>query len=496
MRTNTARSILWNYAGYFYQIGISFGLTSYIVRRVSVTEYGLFLFIMALSATLYLLDMGLSNILVQAYVEASVSPAPDRQNALLNTAFISLAALGTIGVLVFFGIAITLPGPFKIPSAYLHEAFWIFIIAASIIQVSLPCIALEQIYQANHRFDRINQVQLATTTVQLILSVLVLASGYSILALALVQLCIAVLRLTFFVLALTSSAPGASLRFTRFDRQIAGTLFHASKWAFLNNLGTYIFDLLAWGILGSFGSMDQAALFGLANKPSGKLWNLVDKGATVALPQLSRFHSENDTARLRQTYLRTLKIVFGAVVPFVVLGSVFARSLILVWAGSRYAQAAIVMQWLLLATFTHAVAYPSDQLLYACGEVRAAAKITLWSGSISVIAALLLVSRYGAAGLAAGMALTQLLVNCAWFTATACRLSHTSFTVLMRALFWGLEWPLLLLALEVAAIEGFAPHLSPLQTLLAATLAGLLYLSLWTMRTALPLYRGRTETAA
>jgi O-antigen/teichoic acid export membrane protein len=299
-----------------------------------------------------------------------------------------------------------------------------------------------------------------------------------------------------FIAALRSSVPGVSLGFKRFDQQIAKTLFHSSKWAFLNNLGTYIFDLFAWAILGSFASMDQAALFGLANKPLKQLWNLVDKGANVALPQLSRFHSEKDTVRLQQTYLRTLKIVFGAVVPFVVLGSIFARPLILVWAGSKYAEAAIVMQWLLLAAFSHAVAYPSDQLIYACGEVRYAAKITFWSGSISVVGGLLLVSRYGAAGLAAGMALAQLSVNCTWFTVAACRLSRTSFTALIGALFDGLGWPLALLALEIAAIAGLARYLSGLQTLVAAVVGGLLYLSLWTLRTALPLYRGQTEIVA
>src|SRR5579863_10241546 len=90
----TVRNIVWNYAGYVFQIAINLGLTWYIVRQVSVVEYGLFLFIMGLSVALYLLDMGLSSVLVQAFVEASTTCGKGRVNDLLGTTFLALTALG------------------------------------------------------------------------------------------------------------------------------------------------------------------------------------------------------------------------------------------------------------------------------------------------------------------------------------------------------------------------------------------------------------------
>jgi len=154
MRRSTARSIAWNYAGYIYQIAINFGLTAYVVRYIAVTEYGLLLFVMSLSNILYLMDMGISSVLVQAYVAAAESGEDDRLNNLIGTTFIALTALGMVGVLIFTGIAASLPGPFKIPQTYLHEASLVFVIAALIILVGLPSIALEQAYQASERFDR------------------------------------------------------------------------------------------------------------------------------------------------------------------------------------------------------------------------------------------------------------------------------------------------------------------------------------------------------
>src|SRR3974390_960622 len=94
-------SAAWNYAGHAYQLAINFGVTFYIVRHLAVSEYGLLLFVTSLPVTLYILDMGLSNVLIQAYV--SVNREAHQLNDLLGTAFVALTALGALGALILIG---------------------------------------------------------------------------------------------------------------------------------------------------------------------------------------------------------------------------------------------------------------------------------------------------------------------------------------------------------------------------------------------------------
>src|SRR6185312_16793598 len=82
---HAAASVAWNYAGYACQIAFNLGLTWYIVRKISVVEYGLFLFIMSLSSTLYMLDMGISSVLVQALVEAFAAARKNLANEIFST---------------------------------------------------------------------------------------------------------------------------------------------------------------------------------------------------------------------------------------------------------------------------------------------------------------------------------------------------------------------------------------------------------------------------
>jgi len=494
-RGSAARSIAWNYAGYIFQIGVNLGTTAYIVRRVPVPEYGLFLFVLSLSAALYLLDMGISGVLVQSYVSILAGQDRDRLNELMSTAFWALTMLGFAGVLIFTAIAAILPGPFNIPSQNIHEAAIIFVIAALVIQVSLPLIALEQAYQASNRYDRINQVQLLATAAQFVLTVVVLASGYRIVALAVVQLAVSVLYLFLLVLALPASVPQASLSLTRFKWALLKPVMNLSKWAFLDNLGYCLFNVFAWSILGSLSSMREVAMFGLAARLPTQLRNAVEKGAHVTLPLMSEHAAKSDLDGLRETFFRTQRIVFGAILPFIVLGCVFARPLIQVWAGGEYVQAAVVMRLLLLATLGDAVLYSSGTLLYAVGRVKRAAWMSLLGNAIGVCAMFLTVSRYGAAGVASAIAIAQVFPGGAWFTIEACKVCRASPMALARGMLQGVAKPTVLMMAAVTVILCFWKLLSPFWLVLAAAACGCIYLGHWGARTAPGLFRGRTETA-
>jgi O-antigen/teichoic acid export membrane protein len=486
--SSTVRSVGWNYAGYLYQIGINIGATAYIARQLPVPEYGLLLFVLSLSGALYLLDMGISGVLLQFYVAALLEPARTRFNRLLSTASVTLAALGTLGALLLGVVSTFLPGPFNIPQQYLHAASNVVILAAFMILFGLPSVALDLTYQAAQRFDRLNQIQFFTSTLQLALTVGVLAAGLHVVALAAVQLAVTATRLLILALMLPSTIPNARLTFNGFDTSLLRPLLSHGKWAFFNNIGIYALELLVWILLGTVGSMEEAALYGLASKLPSQLWSLVDRGADVFLPKLSKSSAECDLTSLRRTYLRVQRLVFGAVLPFIVLGCVFAHPLIETWVGKQYGGAATVMQWLLLAAFAHAVGYPSHQLFYACMQQRKEAAITIATVVMIAICCVLL-SRFGAVGLAIALALPPFFLNCVWATPAACKLAHVSPWAVLREATRGLTWPVCALAVGVILSLLLWRYLSPFWLVLAAVVVGFVYLGIWIVQAAIPIHR-------
>ncbi|MGB6192334.1 MAG: polysaccharide biosynthesis C-terminal domain-containing protein [Terracidiphilus sp.] len=498
--TPPARSALhsaaWNYAGYACQLAINFGLTFFIVRILSQPEYGLLVLIISLSANMYLLDLGISSVLVPQYVAASIEGGIVLLNELASATFILLAALGAVGALLMAALAFVLPGPFKIPPQLVHDGVLTFLCAAITVQLALPTMAIEQVYQSAHRFDRLNQIRVISAVVQLILTAAALMAGYRVIGLAAIQSILAALQMLLLFIALPSSVPGARLRFGRIRWQLLSGLSRQGRWAFLHNLSASLFDVAAWFLLGALTSMRETALYGLALKLPRQTWNLVDKGTTVLLPGRSRSSAKGDLGHLRNIFFMEQTLLIGGVFPIALLGSVFAAPILTLWAGSTYVDAAPVMRWLLLWIFAQCIAYPSDELLYACGQVRNSSLFSLITSATALIAALFLTPRYGAAGLAASIALAQLLAACPLFLSAGLRISGASPLRLLEAALPGMLFPAAVLLLAIALVFFFAKHLSPALLLLAATACGLLYFALWSRSVVLPLYRSRVENRA
>lgn len=492
-RGATVRNITWNYFGHFCQIAVNIGLTSYIVRRLSVPEYGLFLFVMFLSSTLDLLDLGISSVLVQRYIAASLNPEKNSLRELISTVFATSAVMGAIGAAILLGLSLVLPGPFNIPREYVHEASLVFIASACRVFIGFANLAFEPLFQSVNRFDRVNQIQLAGSGLTLVCSVSVLYFGYGIVALATVQCAAITLQFLLSLAFFHSAFPAAQINLFYFRWVTLKGLLSQSKWAFLNNATSYFLEIFVWTILGSLTSMREAALFGLATKLPNQLWYLVDRGAGVSLPLMSESALSNNLVSLRKTYLKAQRLVFGLILPFIVLGSVFAHPLFQVWAGKAYAGSAVVMQWLLIASLAHAVLYTSDLLLYSFGQFRRAALISSSGGIMTLGIAFILVPRHGAAGMAFSIAVVQVLVVCTWFTFEACKYAHVSFTVLASEMMRGLGLPTAIMISGICVVLALWHYLSSAWLVIAGVALGFSYFAVWGRLTALPLYRQSFE---
>ncbi|PSH02899.1 MAG: hypothetical protein CXZ00_15075 [Acidobacteria bacterium] len=482
-----ARSVVWSYVGYAADIVAGILLLGYVVRRVPPAEYGLLSLAGALSMLLYLLDLGLFNILVQKYVEIMEAQDKDKLEALLSTTLFGLAGLGSIGMGIFLAVAFCLPGPFKIPPEYLKETRVVFILMGVVVQIGLPTTALEQLYQAFRRFDRINQIQLLTAAIRVAFTILILTTGHGIVALAGLQVLMAIARIVMLWLFLPSSGIGIQLKLM-FDWNLLKPLLRSGGWAWAENISRQLATVSDLAILGMFSSMNAVAMFGVGSKLPMHVSSAVSRGALVVLPALSR--RQQRTSELQRIYTQTLALVLGGVLPIVVLGCVCARPLIRVWAGDAYLGAAPVMQWLLLAALSLAIEHPSDLLLYGRGHVKIAARIAIFESFTNIVVSLLLVSRYGAAGLAAGTALTHLLINAFWYTPAACRAARLSPRMLISAALHRLGWPSLLLILGIVFVRllllfGFAPQV----VVMAGVASGLAYVAVWGFRIVMPLLR-------
>ena len=500
------RSVSWNYVGYCVEFGTGLLLVAYVVRRVSVHDYGIYLLAQSIAAFLYLLELGIGGVLVPLYVSTMSQKGIAEVSRLASTLTVTLLGLGAGGACVLTAIALLLPRVLRLPSAHTGLGIEVVIIASAAVMLSLPQVALEQLCQAFHRFDRVNQVQIAVTLVRAILSVAVLAAGKGIVALAAVQVVVSLFRLGGLWVVAQAAIAGLSLGLS-FHGSFLPHVFGMSRWAFGDDLSRRIGMNSEQVILGAMSSFEQVALFGMGSRLPAHLYQFAARGLSVLFPTLSEHYAQGDTARLRSTFSDALRICVTGIVPMATFAAISARPLMRVWAGPAYENAAPVLSFLLISALSTIVVLPSDMVLYSHGRVPQAARFSIVETLGKIAVALVLATRFGAVGVAAGVAVWHWCVNLFLYFPAACRVAEIRIFQLWRATFFERAQrasntsPTLILG--SAYIAGAAilmvgvGQLSTLEMLLLCAVSSLGYCLVWMHYTVLPMWRqGRARVSA
>lgn len=134
----------------------------------------------------------------------------------------------------------------------------------------------------------------------------------------------------------------------------------------------------------------------------------------VALPVLSRL--DTDRERYRRFLLRGQSILLHLVLPAFVLAAVLGRSIIVIVLGDDWVEAAPILRILALGGVFEAAAFATGWVFLSTGATKAQFRFALVSRP-AMIAAVVLGSASGVAGVAAGYAVAVALIwpaGCWW----------------------------------------------------------------------------------
>ncbi|HEY1581107.1 MAG TPA: oligosaccharide flippase family protein [Terracidiphilus sp.] len=495
---NLVRSVSWNYAGYLFEFGSGLLLLAYVVRRVTVHDYGIYLLAQSLAAFLYLLELGMGSVLVPLYVSTYAQKGIAEVGKLASSLAIMLLGLGAAGAFVLSLLALLVPRLLHLPTKQTSLAVHVLITMSVAVSLTLPQMPLEQLCKAFHGFDRVNQVQIAAVVLRVVLTVTVLASGKGIVALAVVQVAVSLLRLAGLWLVTPAAVAGLSLT-PRFHRSLLPDVLRMSRWAFGDDISRRIGMNAEQVILGALGSFEQVAIFGVGSRLPAHMYQFAARGLTVLLPTFSQHHADRDTVQLRATFSNALRICATCLLPLSTFAVICARALMSIWAGQAYIKAAPVLSWLLFSALAIILTLPSDIILYSHNRVRQAARFSILETLGKILIALALAARFGAVGVAAGVAIWHWCVNLFFYLPAACRVAEMHPSEIWRntaiASSRAKSDRTANLVLFIAYVAGIASlavgmRILPASAVFAAFIfVCLLYAAVWVNFVALPMWR-------
>jgi O-antigen/teichoic acid export membrane protein len=415
------RSASWNYLGYFFEAAVSFFLVAYIVRRVGVVDYGVYVFALSLAGQLGLADLGLPSLLIRAYLDERSRGGVSGVSRLLSTSFVFSALLGVVAFALCVGIAALLPGPFRIPPELVPLGRRVVALAGAWIFLAMASKPLELGLESWRRYDTLNKIQISLATLRALATLLALSQGYGVLGLIWIQVGLPAVRITLLWALLPGQTGGVRANPFLWDWPLLRRVLRSVGWASLDQavwqLGIGM-DLLIVSVLVS---MRGVAIYSVGSKLASGFTALVGRGLKVTFPALAEHHVGGDSEGLRRLFLATCRLASAVLFPVMLTLIVFAGAFVQAWAGPQYLGAATVMRCLLAGWLFEGVMFASYLLLYACNRISTVARVALGENALNFGLSCLLVVPFGVAGPAIATAVTHTLGALGWFAVKACR---------------------------------------------------------------------------
>lgn len=319
-------------AAYILSLGVSFFVTSYVVKYIGTEVYGFVGLANNFMSYLSVITVALSG-MINRYITVELhSGKTDKANRYYTSAIISNIALSLIlAIPIIFCIAY-LEKLVNVPSGYVVDIklLWIFLFALFLIQ--LPTNVFSVSTFARNRLELMNLRNMESGIIKVILLFLV----FSILTPHVYYIGVITLICGIYCIVLNyyykrKLTPELQLDIKMFDIKLVGSLIKNSIWNSVQQLNIILFTGLDLLLTNIFIGAKEMSLFSIAKTLPTSVMSFVGTISGTFTPQLTITYAENDTEKFIKETKMAMKICgFLCAVPIIGLMA-FGTSLFKLW---------------------------------------------------------------------------------------------------------------------------------------------------------------------
>lgn len=485
------RNILWNSAVFALNLAGGILLSPYILRKIGIQGYGIWALVFATVEYLWLSDMGLRSATLKYAAHYRAQEQPDKINEVLNTGLayfsaLSLALLPLVLVFPFFGYRI-----FSIPPEYQAAFRFVFWLAGGVLVLGLifnvPRAALEGFQE----YALLGRVSMTSTIVRVGGSFAVLALGGQLRALAVVIVIAQFASFGLLSWALRRSFPDFRIGRRWVTRHMWKEMTGYGVHTLVATIATQILQQSPVVLIGAITNTVQVGYYSLPLRLLASSSDLAAQVGMVTGASSADLAARRELDAVARQGIAINRYCLALFLPLALAIWLYGTQLMTLWVGAEIAAHSVPLLMILVAgtTFGIAAQQNSSAVLYGIAAHRAFAWGLLVEAIFLVAGILVILPRYGLAGVAA-WATALLILNrglrTAWLFCRNLNLRLLPFLYEVYALPVALGIP--------AGLAGYAlRHVLPgrtwLEVLAGCAAVGIVYYSLAVWLIVAPAHR-------
>ncbi len=400
LQRSVTKSVLWNFAGQGCILLISFFATPFILHKLDVNLYGIYMLVGAAMGYLGFLQLGLGPASVKYIAEYLAK----KQETKIRSAFWSCitiyVVLGLLAVLtVFCSAEFVIVRFFKIQPAFSGTAVLALKLGALEFLVTMISAVVSGIMRSLNRFDMLNRVEVSLYAAQIALSVTVLLLGYSLPALIAVNICVKAIGIFVYWSFACRYLPFLSKPY--WEKSSLYELLKFGGFITVSQVLSPILNNVEKIFLSSLRSVASLAYYSVPASLIARASVIPYSFSSVLFPVFSYSWAEGNKRLNQELHYRSSLYIIHIYAFFMVFFIVFGESFLTSWVGRDFAQkSAGILAVIAVSGLFSTAAYPSLAVLQGMGRPIIPAAFSLVEVIIYLPCSYFLIGKFGTLGAA------------------------------------------------------------------------------------------------
>jgi O-antigen/teichoic acid export membrane protein len=372
-----ARNTVWNLVGNGAPLIVAVFSIPILIRGLGNDRFGVLALAWALIGYASLFDMGLGRALTQLVAKKLGSGEEHEIPALAWTSLLLMLGLGAVGTLAMIAISPWLVHhALKIPEVLQPETVRAFCLLGLSIPVVITSTGLRGLLEAHQRFKLVSALRIPLGVFTFVGPLLVLPFSRSLTPIVGVLVAGRAASCVAFLLVCFRVVPELSRR-VAWDGPSAGPLLRFGGWMTVTNIVGPLMVSMDRFLIAGLISVTAVAYYATPYEVVTKLLLLPTAMMGVIFPAFSASFVQNQE-RATLLFGRSVKYVFLALFPIILLIVALAQNGLTLWLGADFArQSTRVVQWLAVGVLANGLALVPFSFVQGIGRPDLTAKLHL-----------------------------------------------------------------------------------------------------------------------
>lgn len=442
-------SVAAGYMRFFISFFILWFLTPYIIKSVGIDDFGLWTLVFSVLGFYELLDLGFANGVIKYVAECDALEQYSRRNQLLSTILFVYCSLAAIGMVALGALAFVFNDLFAIPASQGGKALALLgVLSIRCLVLGLPASLFRGILYGDKKIPLINAISTVCSLLYGLTAFMAMAMGYGVISLAVLTTATFFLEAVGYVYFSYRTVPELRLSWSLVDLSKLRELASFCMMQFVANVSSMLILRTDPIIIKLFSSIFFVSIYAIPLRVVTYIYMFINQFTDVLSPFIARLHATDEHVEIRALFLQCTKYALALSTLFLVLGSVFADNLILLWLGAEFTLSIVPLIILLGAMWINSTHIVAAQVLAMSGHHRLLTVYFLITALLHIILSIILIYPLGINGVAIATLISALFGFFA-YNKRVCDLFHSGYWEYFTAAIL----PIIIPGVALAAVE-------------------------------------------